>query len=120
MNNKNKELSSLDKLKNILRRKADDGVKISVAKAGWVLNLAYAAGQHKAVKDAKGLDWWQNPLNISGRTNFGTSYDIYRNVYSNLYILKYNDSFIRVCNTIEEAKEIAEKDYKNKLKECLL
>lgn len=34
MNNKNKELSSLDKLKDILRRKADDGVKISVAKAG--------------------------------------------------------------------------------------
>ena len=100
---KQKELSSLDKLKNLLLRKADDGVKISVAKAGWVLNLAYAAGQHKAVKDAKGLDWWQNPLNISGRTNFGTSYD----------------SFIRVCNTIEEAKEIAEKDYKNKLKECL-
>ena len=53
MNNKNKELSSLDKLKNILRRKADDGVKISVANAGWLLNLAYAAGQHKAVKDAK-------------------------------------------------------------------
>ncbi len=93
---KQKELSSLDKLKNILRRKADDGVKISVANAGWVLNLAYAAGQHKAVKDAKGLDWWQNPLNISGRTNFGTSYDIYRNVYSNLYILKYNNSFTRL------------------------
>ena len=120
MNDKNKELSSLDKLKNILRRKADDGVKISVAKAGWLLNLAYAAGQHKAVKDAKGLEWCEKPLNISGRTNFGTSYDIYRSVYSNLYILKYNDSFIRVCNTIEEAKEIAEKDYKNKLKECLL
>lgn len=120
MNNKNKELSSLDKLKNILRRKADDGVKISVANAGWVLNLAYAAEQHKAVKDAKGLDWCEKPLSISGRTNFGTSYDIYRNVYSNLYILKYNDTFIRVCNTIEEAKEIAERDYKNKLKECLL
>ena len=120
MRNKQKELSSLDKLKNILLRKADDGVKISVAKAGWLLNLAYAAGQHKAVKDAKGLEWCEKPLNISGRTNFGTSYDVYRSVYSNLYILKYNDSFIRVCNTIEEAKEIAEKDYKNKLKECLL
>ena len=120
MSNQNKELSSLDKLKNILRHKADDGVKISVAKAWWVLNLAYAAGQHKAVKDAKGLDWCEKPLNISGRTNFGTSYDIYRNVYNNLYILKYNDSFIRVCNTIEEAKEIAERDYKNKLKECLI
>lgn len=117
---KQKELSSLDKLKNLLLRKADDGVKISVAKAGWLLNLAYAAGQHKAVKDAKGLEWCEKPLNISGRTNFGTSYDVYRSVYSNLYILKYNDSFIRVCNTIEEAKEIAEKDYKNKLKECLL
>ena len=120
MSNKDKELSSLDKLKNLLLRKADDGVKISVAKAGWVLNLAYAAGQHKAVKDAKGLDWCEKPLNISGRTNFGTSYDIYRNVYSNLYILKYNARFSRVCNTIAEAKEIAEKDYKNKLKECLL
>lgn len=120
MSNQNKELSLLDKLKNLLIRKADDGVKISVAKAGWVLNLAYAAGQHKAVKDAKGLEWCEKPLNISGRTNFGTSYDIYRSVYSNLYILKYNDSFIRVCNTIEEAKEIAEREYKKKLKECLL
>lgn len=64
MNNKNKELSSLDKLKNILRRKADDGVKISVAKAGWLLNLAYAAGQHKAVKDAKGLKWVELPIKI--------------------------------------------------------
>lgn len=120
MNDKNKELSSLDKLKNLLLRKADDGVKISVAKAGWVLNLAYAAGQHKAVKDAKGLEWVELPIKISGCTRFGTSYDIYRNVYSNLYILKYNDTFIRLCSTIEEAKEIAEKDYKNKLKECLL
>ena len=120
MSNQNKELSSLDKLKNILLRKADDGVKISVAKAGWVLNLAYAAGQHKAVKDAKGLEWVELPIKISGCTRFGTSYDIYRNVYNDLYILKYNDSFIRVCNTIEEAKEIAERDYKKKLKECLL
>lgn len=120
MSNQNKELSSLDKLKNLLLRKADDGVKISVAKAGWVLNLAYAAGQHKAVKDAKGLEWLELPIKISGCTRFGTSYDIYRNVYSNLYILKYNDSFIRVCNTIEEAKEIAERDYKEKLKKCLL
>ena len=120
MNDKNKELSSLDKLKNILRRKADDGVKISVAKAGWVLNLAYAAGQHKAVKDAKGLKWVELPIKISGCTRFGTSYDIYRNVHINSYMLKYNNGFIRVCNTIEEAKEIAEKDYKNKLKECLL
>lgn len=117
---KQKELSSLDKLKNLLLRKADDGVKISVAKACWVLNLAYAAGQHKAVKDAKGLDWWNNPLNISGRTNFGTSYNICRNIYNNSYILSYNDNLIRVCNTIEEAKEIAERDYKEKLKECLL
>ena len=117
---KQKELSSLDKLKNILRRKADDGVKISVANAGWVLNLAYAAGQHKAVKDAEGLEWIELPVKISGCTRFGTSYDIYRNVYSNLYILKYNDTFICVCNTIEEAKEIAERDYKEKLKECLL
>ena len=120
MNDKNKELSSLDKLKNLLLRKADDGVKISVAKAGWVLNLAYAAGQHKAVKDAKGLEWWKLPIKISGYTHFGTSYDIYRNTYNDSYILKYNDSFIRVCSTIEEAKEIAEKDYKEKLKECLL
>ena len=117
---KQKELSSLDKLKNLLLRKADDGVKISVAKAGWLLNLAYVAGQHKAVKDAKGLEWLELPIKISGYTHFGTSYDIYRNVYSNLYILKYNDSFIRVCNTIEEAKEIAERDYKEKLKKCLL
>ena len=117
---KQKELSSLDKLKNLLLRKAADGVKISVAKAGWVLNLAYAAGQHKAVKDAKGLDWCEKPLNISGRTNFGTSYDICRNIYNDSYILKYNDSFIRICNTIEEAKEIAEREYKKKLKECLL
>lgn len=120
MNDKNKELSSLDKLKNLLLRKADDGVKISVAKAGWVLNLAYAAGQHKAVKDAKGLEWLELPIKISGYTHFGTSYDIYRNPYNDSYILKYNDIFIRVYNTIEEAKEIAEKDYKNKLKECLL
>ena len=120
MSNKNKELSSLDKLKNILRRKADDGVKISVANAGWVLNLAYAAGQHKAVKDAKGLNWLENHFNISARTNFGTSYDIYRNTYNDSYILKYNDTFIRLCSTIEEAKEIAERDYKEKLKECLL
>lgn len=120
MNNKNKELSSLDKLKNILRRKADDGVKISVANASWVLNLAYAAGQHKAVKDAKGLEWMEFSVKISGCTRFGTSYDIYRNTYNDLYILKYNDSFIRVCNTIEEAKEIAEREYKKKLKECLL
>lgn len=117
---KQKELSSLDKLKNILRRKADDGVKISVANAGWVLNLAYAAGQHKAVKDAKGLEWCENPLNISGRTNFGTSYDIYRNVHINSYMLNYNGNFLSTCNTIEEAKEIAERDYKEKLKECLL
>lgn len=120
MNNKNKELSSLDKLKNILRRKADDGVKISVANAGWLLNLAYAAGQHKAVKDAKGLEWLELPIKISGCTRFGTSYDICRNVYNDLYILSYNDNLIRVCNTIEEAKEIAERDYKEKLKECLL
>ena len=120
MSNKDKELSSLDKLKNLLLRKADDGVKISVAKAGWVLNLAYAAGQHKAVKDAKGLEWLELPIKISGCTRFGTSYDIYRSAYNDSYILKYNDSFIRVCNTIEEAKEIAEKDYKEKLKECLL
>lgn len=93
MSNQNKELSSLDKLKNLLLR--------------------------KAVKDAKGLEWLELPIKISGCTRFGTSYDIYRNVYSNLYILKYNNSFIRVCNTIEEAKEIAERDYKNKLKECL-
>lgn len=117
---KQKELSSLDKLKNLLLRKADFGCMISVAKAERVVNLAYAAGQHKAVKDAKGLEWVELPVKISGCTRFGTSYDIYRNVYSNLYILKYNDSFIRVCNTIEEAKEIAERDYKNKLKECLL
>lgn len=117
---KQKELSSLDKLKNLLLRKADDGVKISVAKAGWLLNLAYASGQHKAIKDAKGLEWEELPIKISGCTRFGTSYDIYRNVYNNLYILKYNDSFIRVCNTIEEAKDIAEREYKKKLKESLL
>lgn len=117
---KQKELSSLDKLKNLLRRKADDGVKISVAKAGWVLNLAYVAGQHKAVKDAKGLEWMEFSVKISGCTRFGTSYDIYRNIYNNSYILSYNDNLIRVCNTIEEAKEIAEREYKKKLKECLL
>lgn len=117
---KQKELSSLDKLKNLLLRKADDGVKISVAKAGWLLNLAYAAGQHKAVKDAEGLEWWKLPIKISGYTHFGTSYDIYRNTYNDSYILKYNGNFLSICNTIEEAKEIAEKDYKNKLKECLI
>jgi len=117
---KQKELSSLDKLKNLLLRKADDGVKISVAKAGWLLNLAYAAGQHKAVKDAKGLEWLELPIKIYGYTRFGTSYDICRNVYNDSYILSYNDNLIRVCNTIEEAKEIAERDYKEKLKECLL
>ena len=117
---KQKELSSLDKLKNLLLRKADDGVKISVAKAGCLLNLAYAAGQHKAVKDAKGLEWVKLPIKISGYTHFGTSYDIYRNTYNDSYILKYNDTFIRACNTIEDAKEIAEKDYKEKLKKCLL
>lgn len=120
MSNQNKELSSLDKLKNLLLRKADDGVKISVAKAWWLLNLAYAAGQHKAVKDAKGLEWLERPIKISGCTRFGTSYDIYRSAYNDSYILKYNDSFIRVCSTIEEAKEIAERDYKEKLKKCLL
>lgn len=117
---KQKELSSLDKLKNLLLRKADDGAKISVAKAEWVLNLAYAAGQHKAVKDAKGLEWLELPIKISGYTHFGTSYDICRNIYNDSYILSYNDTFIRVCSTIEEAKEVAEKDYKEKLKECLL
>lgn len=117
---KQKELSSLDKLKNILRRKADDGVKISVANAGWVLNLAYAAGRESVLKEVEELEWEELPFYHKATTKFGTSYIVRRGIDIDMYYLSYENIAIGVYFTIEKAKEVAEKDYKKKLKECLL
>lgn len=114
------KISSLDKLKHFLHRKADFGCMISVAKAERVVNLAYAAGRQSVLKEAEGLKWIELSFCHEATTKFGTSYIVRRCMDIDMYYLSYENMAIGVYFTIEEAKKVAEKDYKKKLKECLL
>lgn len=114
------KMSSLDKLKHFLRRKADFGCMISVAKAERVVNLAYAAGRQSVLKEAEGLKWIELSFYHKATTKLGTTYFVHRCLDVEMYYLSYQNVAIGVYFTIEEAKKAAEKDYKKKLKECLI
>lgn len=113
-------MSSLDKLKHFLRRKADFGCMISVAKAERVVNLAYAAGRERVLKEVEELKWEESSFYHKATTKFGTSYIVRRCIDIDMYYLSYENIAIGVYFTIGEAKAFAEKDYKKRLKECLL
>lgn len=114
------KISSLDKLKHFLHRKADFGCMVSVAKAERVVNLAYAAGRQSVLKEVEELKWEELSFYHKATTKFSTSYIVRRCMDIDMYYLSYENMAIGVYFTIEEAKEVAEKDYKKRLKECLL
>lgn len=114
------KMSSLDKLKHFLRRKADFGCMISVAKAERVVNLAYAAGRQSVLKEAEGLKWIELSFCHEATTKLGTTYFVRCCLDVDMYYLSYENMAIGVYFTVEEAKAFAEKDYKKRLKECLL
>ena len=109
--------SSLDHVMHYIDRKAEFGKTIPVAKARRAAQYAFSAGRESVVENMpelewKGIEYFQYADTYFGRyniDNFG------------MWLLRFNGVEIPlpIGNTLEDAKQAANEDYKQRIKQAL-
>lgn len=110
----------LDRIMHYVDRKANFGQTVSVSNAKRAINYAYGAGKQTVVENLPDLEWEKDSeKKYESRTPF---FDYAIDFYNDVWDVKILGIFSigdKSFETLHEAQQVANEDYKERLKKAL-